>query len=54
MKKQCKKCNELKPMDAYSRKPEARDGKSPVCKDCNNRRDKERREQRKAERFEFF
>jgi hypothetical protein len=34
--KVCRECGEKKPLDAFHRNPQARDGRHPRCADCKN------------------
>lgn len=43
--KKCTKCGEVKPLDEFSRKADAKDGKHPICKACDASRRRLQREQ---------
>ena len=49
--KECSKCKESKYPDRFSKAPERKDGLNPWCKDCKNRRKRERNRERNPPLF---
>jgi hypothetical protein len=41
MEKLCSKCKQIKGMDSFAKNNSAKDGKQSVCKECDNKRNKE-------------
>ena len=51
--KTCTKCKELKPLDAFHRKAESRDGRTAQCAECANAGKRERWSKRQYERIDI-
>jgi hypothetical protein len=49
MEKYCSKCKKTKGVDLFAKNKSTKDGRQSVCKDCDNKRNKEYYQQHKEE-----